>query len=64
MLQRGKDSPLTTHGFLVSAELVEDQATPEQASLKLADSLSWVEGIGHVDVTHLGTIDMYPEKEV
>jgi len=61
MLQRGKDSPLIMHGFLIGVQLVDDVITPEEVARKLADSLSWVEGIGEVDVESLGKIDVVNE---
>lgn len=63
MLQRGKDSPLTMHGFLVGVELVESITTPEQVALRLADSLGFMEGIGHVDVESLGIIEVIPDED-
>ena len=63
MLQRGKDNPISLHGFLVGVELVDGIATPEQISLRLADSLGFMEGIGHVDVEALGIIEVIDEQD-
>lgn len=54
------NEPTTTHGFIVSVELT-GRVSPEQVRLKLADALTWVEGLGDVDVDWIGEIDRYPE---
>lgn len=51
----------TTHGFILSVELT-DGVSPEHVRLKLADALTWVEGIGDVDVDYLGEVDRYPAE--
>ena len=48
--------PLVTHTFLVTIEL-EEGRSPEKVSWRLADSLAFVEGIGHVDVIHQGALE-------
>lgn len=50
------------HAFLIAVEL-EDTTSPEDVSNKLAGSLTWVEGVGKVDVEHLGEITSYNEDE-
>lgn len=63
MLQK-KDHPVTTslHGFLVGVEIEDEgHATPETVALRLAESLTFVEDIGEVDVEHLGKIQKYEE---
>ena len=56
MITRNQSTmPATTHGFLLSVEISKGAAiSPEQIAMRLADSLAFVEGIGHVDVKSLG----------
>lgn len=61
MLQRDSGA-LTIHQFHVTVELEDGRMTHEQASMKLADALAWVEGTGEVNVDYLGTIER-PEDE-
>ena len=56
MLQRnGKDS--TTHGFMIAVE-IEDGTNIEHIADKLGEGIMWVEGVGAVDVHHLGEVDV------
>lgn len=48
---------LTSWGFLVGCEVDISQITPEKIAMRLADSLSYVEGVGFTDVEVLGEID-------
>lgn len=64
MLQRkpdGKEPKLHTYGFLIGVELEAGVLTAEQAALRLGDALSFVEGVGRVDVDCLGEIEAYEE---
>lgn len=60
MLQRKLGSYINNKhwAFVVSLEMDPEDVTPEQICLKLADSLSWVEGVGDVEVNDLGEIDL------
>lgn len=60
---RGKERLLKSHGFLVGID-AEERVEPEQLKLKLIDSLTWVEGVGPVEVEYLGEIPKYEEGEV
>lgn len=63
MLER--NATKTEHfGFLISAELELGRVKISYIQEKLADALSWVEGVGEVDVECLGKIDVYDEKDV
>jgi hypothetical protein len=58
-----KDAKLALHGFLVGVELeVGGRATPEQVSLRLAESLSFIEDVGKTDVEYLGEIETIDEE--
>lgn len=62
MLQRkpgqGADVKLRTFGFLLSAEIEQGETTPEQVAVRLADALTFVEGVGNVQCELLGEIDV------
>lgn len=49
----------TIQGFLVGVE-VEDTSTvtPQQIAERIADSLTFMEGVGRVDVEKLGRIEV------
>lgn len=49
---------LIEHAFLVAVEAEEGCPTHEQIELKLADSLTWVEGTGRIDIQYLGEMDI------
>ena len=60
-----RDSGKTrVYGILLGVELEDNVCTPEQAVRKLADSLSFVEGVGAVTIDVLGEVDQYDEPEV
>ena len=64
MLRRGKADIVHTYGFLLSVEIAEDDSTtPEQVAQRLADSISFMEGTGLVDVESLGKIDTYDAED-
>jgi hypothetical protein len=56
----GEGGPLKTYGFLVGIE-VEGDPDLEFLTVKLADSVKWVEGVGTVDVESLGEVDVYEQ---
>lgn len=60
MLRQGidRDTHLTSHGFLIGVEVAGDVSI-DHIRGKLADALAWVEGVGKVEVEHLGAIDTY-----
>ena len=63
MLQRGKDSPLVTYGFLLSVEILEGgSVSTEQVTGRLKDALFYMEDTGEVSVESLGKIDIYDEE--
>lgn len=59
MLQSGLNSSkaLVTHGFVVAVE-VEEGVDLDHLINKLSDSLRWVEGVGQVEIEHLGELDV------
>lgn len=60
MLQRKEDGspepPIRTGWWMLTVEFEDGVITPEQISLKLADSVGFVEGTGFVDVSYQGDI--------
>lgn len=58
MLQRkpSGNAPLRQWAYLIAVEIEDGEITPEQVSMRLSDALSFVEGIGTVDVDQLGEI--------
>jgi hypothetical protein len=53
---------LIEYGFLISVELEENSKTkPEHLYDKFADCLSFVEGVGTVEVTSLGILEVEAE---
>jgi len=64
MLRRaesGEKPVLGTYGFLVSVELVEGKVDPSTLTGKLAESLTWVDHVGKIDVDLLGKVDVVDE---
>jgi len=57
-----EDVTITGHGFIIHVE-VEDGVSPESISEKLAGALTFVEGVGPVDVTYLGEIELVDDSE-
>lgn len=65
MLRRGKDGNIQTFGYLISVEIaIDDSTTPEQVALRLPDAVTWMDGVGAVDVENLGRVNVYPEEEI
>ena len=62
MLDRNS-GPTRVFGILIGLELEDGVCTPEQAAMKLSDSLSFVEGVGNVTVDILGEIDVVDDPE-
>ncbi len=63
VLQRGKDNTIATYGFLIAVEVEADgPTTPEQVACRIADGLTFMEGIGKVDVEALGKIECFEEE--
>lgn len=62
MLRSGidKDNQLTSHGFLIAVEVAADVSI-DHLQNKLSDALQWVEGVGKIEVEHLGELDTYSE---
>lgn len=54
-------SELTVNGFLIAVELEKDVKIEEIAN-RLADGLSFIEGVGQVEVNHLGELELVPEE--
>lgn len=65
MLKRSSDaSKLTLVGFLVGAEVQTDEVTLEQLENKLSDALTHTEGVGEVEITILGEMDVTDDDEM
>ena len=58
----GKTAELVEQGFLISVELEENAQTIDFITNKIAESLTWVEGVGRTDVHYLGPIEVVPEE--
>lgn len=58
-LSRG-EKHLRSLGFIISVD-VESKVDPEVIRLKLADALTWMEGVDKPDVDFLGDITNYSE---
>ena len=59
----GTDSlKVITLGFLVAVEVQEGMDNVTFLRQKLADALTWVEGVGKVGVECMGEIDVYDEE--
>jgi hypothetical protein len=62
MLQRkdsGEEVPLETHGFLIAIECERGAKGPSIDTLinKLTDGVSFMEGVGAIEVTHMGQLE-------
>lgn len=55
-------TPLLTHGFLVGVEL-EEGVQIDPIMNRLADSVSWIEGVGRVEIEHIGELDINKSLE-
>ena len=63
MLRRETDKgDLITRGFLVAVEC-ETGVSSKALEQKLADGIWHMEGVGKVDVEHMGLIDCYPDPD-
>lgn len=60
MLQRD-DGPTSTYGYLVAVEVAKGKGDPAAVALRLAEGLTWMEGIGTVDVEQMGEIEVIDE---
>lgn len=59
----GEESKLKTHGFLLAVDTEED-VNVEHLAHKLGDALTWVEGVGNVDVNYLGEIEIVDDVPI
>ena len=48
---------LVTYTYLVAVQADPAHLNPDEAGMKLADALSWVEGAGEIDVTFIGVMN-------
>ena len=64
MFQRHKDNPtpVTAHGFMISVDVEEGAQPIEYLTDRLAAALTFVEGVGNVDVSYIGKLDVMPEE--
>ncbi len=63
MLNRNSNAT-RLYGFLVGVEIADGgDITPESVSMKLSDALSFVEGVGLVDVECLGEVEEVSAEE-
>lgn len=53
--QNGK---LATHGFIVAVEVGGEAITIDALMDKLGDALRFVDGVGQVEIEHLGELDI------
>lgn len=51
---------VTTHGFLLAVEMA-DGVDVESLMNRLADALTFIDGVGTIDIDHLGQVDMFAE---
>lgn len=58
---QSKDT-LITLGFMIAVE-VETGTNPDHLKSKLADALTWVEGVGSTDVDYMGEITSYKGED-
>lgn len=58
---KGDPAPVTAHGFTVSVDLEDGTQPIEYLVGKLAGALTFVEGVGNVDVEYIGQMDVVPE---
>ena len=63
MLNRNSNTT-RLYGFLVGVEIEDGRdATPETVAMKLSDALSFVEGVGLVDVDFLGEVEQVSAED-
>ena len=62
-MRRNQSAKVITHGFLVAVEIEEGSQSVEFLCNRLRGELAFVEGVGVVDVEHLGEIDIYDDPE-
>ena len=55
MLKRG-DTIKDTLGFMIAVDVVEG-IDPESLMDKLGDSISYMEGVGNIDIDYVGTLE-------
>ena len=55
MLKR-EDTIKDTLGFMVAVDVVEGM-NPESIMDKLGDSISYMEGVGNIDIDYMGTLE-------
>ena len=64
MLQRDS-CPTEAWAFLIAVQIEKGGLTsPEQVLERLKGSLTWMHGIGEVEIENLGVIQTYPEPAV
>lgn len=56
MLQR-EDGPTEDHVFLISVEWDPKKVSIEDVKNHLSDALTWMEGTGKVEITHIGNME-------
>lgn len=59
----GTPNEVTMQGFLLAVEM-EEGTNVEAVMNKLADALTWIEGVGAIDIDHLGMVDTYDGPEI
>ena len=66
MLQQKPDGngTIRLYGFLVGIEIEEGETTPEHVANRLADSVSFIEGVGRCNIESLGEITYDAETAV
>jgi hypothetical protein len=62
MLQPEHPGETVIHEFCIFVEVQPNRISAEQIAAKLADSLTWQEGIGSVDIVSKGKIDATPQS--
>ncbi len=54
----GEGGVMRTYGFLVGVQIEGDPELEKLAS-RIADSITFVDGVGQIDVESLGEVDVY-----
>ena len=60
MLKRN-GADLSLHGFICGVELEKGTDAAFIAG-RLKEGIMWIEGVGDIEVEHMGEIHVYPEK--